>query len=109
MRLHVAHKRFFHPAENNDAQYKNSNPPAGKNDFGVSLTLVNDVVDKLEIIPNEELGAAGMQKKYATGVEPLVVGKKIDEISGIGTISGASLVGHAFEDALESIKQDAKK
>ena len=33
MRLHVAHKRFFHPAENNDAQYKNSNPPAGKNDF----------------------------------------------------------------------------
>ena len=82
--------------------------PGGETKIGVSLTLVNDVVEEVSFESRTENPTSlKFQGEFAGGFEELVVGKNIDEIS-IDKVAGSSLTPIGFRDALEKIKAQAK-
>ena len=81
--------------------------PGGPEMLGVTITLKHDHVVKSQL---QLLGGAGVSHTYqtlfATGYLPKVLGKDIDTIK-LGVVSGSSLTGGGFNDALQKIKTQA--
>ena len=82
--------------------------PNGRETVGVQLTLEGDVVTAVAITthpsnPNTEQ----FQGLFAQGIADVVVGKNIDELS-VDKVSGSSLTSGGFNEAVETIKSEAR-
>lgn len=82
--------------------------PFGIDQVGVKVTLANDIVTDVSLTtfpsnPKTEK----FQGMFATEYKQYVIGKNISEIK-LGKVSGSSLTGAGFNDALEKIKLQSK-
>ena len=82
--------------------------PGGPRQIGVSLTFKGGVITDAIATPTaEDATSQNFQNMFASNFKPLVVGKKIDEVS-LDRVSGSSLTPGGFNDALAKIKSQAK-
>jgi hypothetical protein len=81
--------------------------PGGKQEIGVTVTLSNSVITALTLDTSNTTGpSAEFQGKFSSGIDDLVVGKSIDELS-VSKVSGSSLTSIGFNDAIDQIKTEA--
>ncbi|WP_246036142.1 FMN-binding protein [Sinomonas susongensis] len=81
--------------------------PNGPETIGVALTLKSGVVTDVQIIEHPTSANTRLyQKHFASGIKDLVVGKKLDSLN-VGVVSGSSLTGQGFNDAVTVIKREA--
>ncbi|HEY9313944.1 calcium-binding protein [Williamsia sp.] len=82
--------------------------PGGQQQVGVTVTLSNSVITALSVDISQTKGtSAEFQGKFKSGIDPLVVGKNIDELD-VSTVSGSSLTSGGFNDAIDQIKSEAQ-
>jgi len=81
--------------------------PNGTESVEVTLTLADDVITAVEVT-----GSGGSrdtqeyQGQFIDGIDAVVVGKNIDEIS-VSKVAGSSLTSGGFTQAVDAIKADA--
>ena len=81
--------------------------PNGTESVEVTLTLADDVITAVEIT-----GSGGSrdtqeyQGQFIDGIDAVVVGKNIDDIS-VSKVAGSSLTSGGFNQAVEAIRADA--
>ncbi|WP_422933598.1 hypothetical protein [Sinomonas sp. P47F7] len=81
--------------------------PNGPETVGVTLTLASGVVKDVQITQHPtSANTAIYQKHFASGIKDVVVGKKLDDLN-VGVVSGSSLTGQGFNDAVAIIKGEA--
>jgi uncharacterized protein with FMN-binding domain len=82
--------------------------PGGLDDLSITLTLKSDVVTDVSMTPDaHDHRSEQYQAKFMSGYKTYVVGKNIADIQ-VGKVSGSSLTGAGFNDALAKIKAQAK-
>ncbi len=82
--------------------------PGGLDNVGVTLTLKNDIIISVSFTPMAHDGiSAQYQTMFAGGFQSLVLGKNISSVY-LDAVSGSSLTGQGFNDALAQIKAQAK-
>lgn len=82
--------------------------PGGPEAIELTVTFANNVVSEVVVTPTAtDSTSQRYQEQFAGGVAAETVGKLIDEIS-VSRISGSSLTSGGFNEALDSIKADAK-
>lgn len=85
------------------------NSPAGAESLTVSLTLKDDVIVDARVFPASPNNVSlKHQEQFAAAVPSLVNGTRLDELSGISAVNGASLTGAGFNQAVAAIKSAAK-
>jgi uncharacterized protein with FMN-binding domain len=81
--------------------------PGGSESIDVTLTLKENLITSVVVTPKAENPASkNWQTRFISGVENVVVGKKISEIN-LNEVSGSSLTPIGFMNALEKIKLEA--
>lgn len=86
----------------------NYTSPGGDEEIKVSITLSNGVITDASVTPMATRpNSVEFQGKFKDNFKPLVVGKKIDEVS-LMKVSGSSLTPKGFNEALTEIKAEAK-
>lgn len=81
--------------------------PGGSESIDVTLSLKENVVTSVVVTSKAENPASkNWQARFISGVEKVVVGKKINEIQ-LDEVSGSSLTSNGFMEALEKIKLEA--
>lgn len=83
--------------------------PSGQELVGVELVVEDDVItavtiDQQAVHPTSQK----MQSMFASGISGAVVGQRLDQLVGVGKVSGSSLTPKGFNDALVKIKAEAK-
>lgn len=82
--------------------------PGGIEKLGVTVTITADKVSKSDL---DLQGGAGLshsfQSAFEAGYSSQVIGKRIGSIS-LGAVSGSSLTGMGFNDALKQIESAAR-
>lgn len=82
--------------------------PGGPDKIGVSVTLVHDIITDVSVTPMPgDPRSAGFQDMFASAYKSFVVGKNINDVH-LTKVSGSSLTGAGFNDALAQIKAQAK-
>ncbi len=82
--------------------------PAGSEDVSVTLVIQNDTVLSSTFSATSDSGKSReYQKKFSDGYISQVVGKKLSDIN-VGKVSGSSLTGKGFNDAVRQIQAQAK-
>jgi uncharacterized protein with FMN-binding domain len=82
--------------------------PGGPDNIGVTVTLKNDVVASVSIVPMpHDPTSTHYQGLFASGYQQLVLGKDIDSVH-LDAVSGSSLTPIGFNDAITQIKAKAK-
>jgi hypothetical protein len=82
--------------------------PNGQETVGVQLTLSSGSVSDASItVHASNPMSKKFQEEFAGGIKAAVVGKKLDELN-VSKVSGSSLTGGGFNQALEAIKTQAK-
>ena len=82
--------------------------PAGQQSVTVKVTLASDKVTAITVTPHAtDATAKEYQGMFVQGVAAAVVGKDIDELD-VSRVAGSSLTSGGFNQAIESIKSDAK-
>jgi hypothetical protein len=82
--------------------------PAGDEEVSVSLVIQNDTVLSSTFTATSDSGKSReYQKRFADGYISQVVGKKLSDIH-VGKVSGSSLTGKGFNDAVAQIQTQAK-
>lgn len=82
--------------------------PGGPNKIQVTVTLKNDVVTATSAV--EMAGdpkSVHFQGLFIGGYKTFVVGKKLSDVN-VGKVSGSSLTGAGFNEAIAKIKVEAK-
>lgn len=80
------------------------NSPAGQENVSLSLVIKNDiVVDSTFSATSDSSRSLQYQAQFSSGYKTQVIGKNLANIS-VGKVSGASLTGKGFNDALAKIK-----
>ena len=81
--------------------------PGGDETITVELTLEGDVVTDVTVTPEATSGnAVRYQNDFADGIAAVVVGENIDDLD-VDRVAGSSLTSGGFNDAVESIKDEA--
>lgn len=81
--------------------------PGGQSKVKVEVTLADGTISVVKVTPEATNGTSkGFQQKFASGIAPAAVGKKIDELD-ISKVSGSSLTSIGFNQAIDQIKADA--
>lgn len=97
-------------AEYKDGTYSadgNYVSPNGEEKIGVTLTLNSGVVSDLQLTPYPtNPNTQKFQDEFISGVNAQVVGKRIEDLS-VTKVSGSSLTGGGFNDAITEIKKEA--
>ncbi|MEO5645893.1 MAG: calcium-binding protein [Candidatus Paceibacterota bacterium] len=84
------------------------NSPGGKDQISVTVQLRNDIVTSASITPMPgDPTSAKYQNMFASGYQAYVIGKNIDAVH-LNAVSGSSLTGIGFNDAITKIKAQAK-
>jgi len=83
--------------------------PDGTEQIGVTLTLSGDKITSVSIDDSAIYSGTSFEytQRFIRGINSVVVGKNIDSVS-VGRISGASLTPIGFNNALDTIKSEAK-
>lgn len=82
--------------------------PGGPEEVEIAVTLRNDVIENVDFIRGAETPTSiFFQDKFKLGYKDLVLGKNINEVK-LDKVSGSSLTGKGFNEALEKIKSQAK-
>lgn len=83
--------------------------PDGSAYIGVTLTLASSKITKVSIDDSGISSRESVQytERFISGINSIVVGKNIDEVK-VSRVSGASLTPVGFNNALTTIKNDAK-
>ncbi len=87
-----------------DGSYRS---PGGTETVGVTVTLKDNAITAVNIETHGTGNSAEYQSMFKDGVGALTVGKNIDEVK-LSRVSGSSLTSTGFNNALETIKSDAK-
>jgi uncharacterized protein with FMN-binding domain len=83
------------------------NSPAGAEELPVTVTLKKDIVTDAQVkVVATNPKSKYMQEQFGSGFKQYVVGKKLNEIN-VGKVSGSSLTGMGFNDAITKIKAQA--
>lgn len=82
--------------------------PAGKSKVTVDVTLKDNVVTAIKVIPGAVNSTSrGYQTQFAGGISGEVVGKKVADLK-VSKVAGSSLTVMGFDQAMDQIKADAK-
>jgi hypothetical protein len=82
--------------------------PSGPETIELTITLAGNVISDVIVTPGATGGTSSRyQGQFAEGVGAETVGKSLDEIQ-VSRISGSSLTSGGFNEALNSIKADAR-
>ncbi len=91
---------------NTDIQYRT---PGGAAFVGIQLSVTSDSVTDVVITPKAQDGdSLSYQQFFAQEIGSFVVGKKLSDIGQV-RVSGASLTSAAFDNAIASIMNRAKR
>jgi len=83
------------------------NSPGGTETIDVTVILTKNVITSVSATPHATVQeAAEYQQDFIAGYKPLVVGKKINDVS-LTRVSGSSLTPLGFNDAIEQIESKA--
>lgn len=83
-------------------------PHGGSNSITVNLTVKDGVVTAVTTDNSYQDGESGMYiDSFKSGLNGAVVGKSLGDLS-VSYVGGASLTSFAFNDALDTIRSDAK-
>lgn len=84
------------------------NTPDGLEEIAVTVTLVDDVVTDVAVDDSKVYSREAQEytARFISGVDRLVVGKRIDNVA-LSRVSGSSLTSAGFNEALASIKHEA--
>jgi uncharacterized protein with FMN-binding domain len=81
--------------------------PGGKDNLGVSVTIVNDkIVDSTVTNMAGDGESKSYQNRFMMRFKKVIVGQSIDGLK-LNVTSGASLTTNSFNDALTKIRQQA--
>jgi len=81
--------------------------PSGTETVDVTVTLAGGVITDLTVVGEATDPQAKLhQGEFISGINAIVVGKNIDEIS-VDKVGGSSLTSGGFNAAIEAIKDDA--
>lgn len=81
--------------------------PGGMESIGLTVTLKNGIIEDVTLEQQASGGDTAIyQSKFASGYEPLVKGRNIEDVK-LHRVAGSSLTSDGFNKALESIKRDA--
>ena len=76
--------------------------------ISVTVTLQDDVVTAVDVTGNpSKRESVQYQGEFIGGIADVVVGKRIDELA-VSRVAGSSLTSGGFNQALETIKAEAK-
>lgn len=100
--------------ENTDNSYKDGTydadgsyrTPGGTEKVSVKVTLVDSTITAVEVTGSGSGESAQYQELFKDGISDVVVGKNINEIQ-VSRVSGSSLTSTGFNNAIETIKQEA--
>ncbi len=83
--------------------------PDGTERIGVTITLVSSKITKVSIDDSSIFSRESVQytERFINGINSVVVGKNISDVK-VSRVSGASLTPVGFNNALTTIKNDAK-
>ncbi|MFI6691127.1 hypothetical protein ACIBLA_05060 [Streptomyces sp. NPDC050433] len=77
--------------------------------IGVRLTLEGGEITTVDVIPHATNETSrGLQQRFADAVPQLVVGRDIDDVR-LDRVAGNSNTPKGFNDALEEIKDEARR
>lgn len=83
--------------------------PGGEQTIELELTIADGRISAVDLSGVEpDLESSRYQQKFNAGLENLVVGKKIEESFITGRVNGSSLTADGFNDALDSIIEQAQ-
>ena len=94
----------------NDGTYTAEGPyrsPMGSENITVALTVADDTVTAVSVTPHGVEASAFWQGKFVSGVQTLVVGKRLTDLQ-LTNVSGSSLTPIGFNVAVEAIRAQAK-
>lgn len=81
--------------------------PNGDETIEVRLTLAGELVTELEVVSHPtNPNTRQFQGQFISGIEALVIGKRIDELE-VDRVAGSSLTSGGFDDAIAQIMTDA--
>lgn len=81
--------------------------PETVEEISVTLTLAEGVVTEVEVTGDPQAPESSRyQAEFIDGISDEVVGKSIDELN-VSRVAGSSLTSGGFNDAVESIKEQA--
>ncbi len=81
--------------------------PGGEESIEVELTVSGDVVTAVTVTPEATSGnAQRFQEQFASAISDEVVGQDLSDLS-VDKVSGSSLTGGGFNEALDQIRADA--
>ncbi len=82
--------------------------PGGEETITVTLTLADGVIDDVEVENPETTNPNSLryQGEFIDGIAEEVVGVPLDDVS-VDRVGGSSLTSGGFEDALETIRDEA--
>ena len=81
--------------------------PESVETVSVTLTLEDDVITDVEVTGDPQARESQQyQSQFIGGIDEVVVGKNIDEIS-VSRVAGSSLTSGGFNEAVEEIKSEA--
>lgn len=84
------------------------NSPGGQDQIAVTVTLSNDVVTDVSVVPKAgDRTSARYQAMFVSGYKQYVVGKDITSVH-LDRVSGSSLTGIGFNAAIARIEAQAK-
>jgi uncharacterized protein with FMN-binding domain len=82
--------------------------PGGTEHISVTLTLAKNVITAMKVITvKADPTATGYEQLFEGGIAAATVGKNINTLN-IGVVAGSSLTSMGFNNALATIKADAK-
>jgi uncharacterized protein with FMN-binding domain len=82
--------------------------PGGQERISVTLTLAKNVITAIKVVTvNADPTAASYEQLFEGGIAGVAVGKNINTLN-IGVVAGSSLTSQGFNNALATIKADAK-
>lgn len=88
----------------------NYSSPAGEESLGIVIAIKDDKVSGVKIEPKAENDLSKkFQTSFSEALGGVIVGKKLDEISDLSRVGGASLTTEGFNEELAKIKEHFKK
>jgi uncharacterized protein with FMN-binding domain len=81
-------------------------PDSANVSIDVKVTLKDDLVTDIEVLPNATSGNAKQyQDQFASGIKDVSVGKHLEELADVTRVAGSSLTHLGFRKAIEQIEK----
>lgn len=83
--------------------------PAGKELVKVSMVVEGGMVKSMDLnVDTENKTSEKYKGLFKAGISELIMGKPLEEIEGFSQVNGSSLTPKGFQQAIETIKSEAK-